>query len=383
MNRAEMNRRLHEELSEVRVSPALRGRVLGALRGKDERIMKRKWTVALAAALVTVLLCAAALAAAGRWGMLDFIGRYQNAYIPQEAGDYVHSDVAAFGQDGLSVNVRELYYDGRTARMTVDVSAEDALLLGEDTQMDSAWSELTGQAGDARTVLDVWHERGETRVLRVGLYTADIEQGAAEASLDWVLGADGVLTYYIEQRYDDDRPTRDVTLKVTATPYADPEAGEESLDWDHRAVPEQTLTLTAAGETDVYESAEPAVYADAGVRVDRVRVEVKPQELVATVEFMVIDEAAFATTDDGLWFEFIDPQSTETVYAAQRLAGGLSGSGSVADLGGGRYVQTQTLAKNALRDTYTLRGYNCWEKNRYETHEFVMLPVQRDAAPLP
>ena len=92
------------------------------------------------------------------------------------------------------------------------------------------------------------------------------------------------------------------------------------------------------------------------------------------MEFTVIDEAAFAATDDGLWFEFIDPQSTETAYASQRLAGGLSGSSSVADLGGGHYVQTETLAKNALRDTYTLRAYNCLEKTRYETHEFVMQP---------
>lgn len=373
MNQDELNRRLHEEMADVRVSPALRGRTLLALRGK-ERIMKRKWTVALAAALLAVLLCAAALAAAGRWGMLDFIGRYQHAYIPQDAGDYVQSDVAAFAQDGLAVNVRELYYDGRTARMTVDVSAEDALLLGEDTQMDDAWGELTGQEDDARTVLDVWHERGEARVLRVGLHTADIEQGAADASLDWVLGEDGVLTWYIEQRYDDDRPAREVTLTVTATPYADPEAGEESLDWDRRAVLEKTLTLTADGDTDIFVSAEPAVYADAGVRVDCVRIEVKPQELVATVEFTVIDEAAFAATDDGLWFEFIDPQSGETEYSAQRLTDGLSGSSSVADLGGGRYVQTQTLAKNELRDIYTLRAYNCWEKNRYETHKFIMQP---------
>lgn len=373
MNQDELNRRLHEEMADVRVSPALRGRTLLALRGK-ERIMKRKWTVALAAALLAVLLCAAALAAAGRWGMLDFIGRYQHTYIPQDAGDYVQSDVAAFAQDGLAVNVRELYYDGRTARMTVDVSAEDALLLGEDTQMDDAWGNLTGQEDDARTVLDVWHARGEARVLRVGLHTADVEQGAADASLDWVLGEDGVLTWYIEQRYDDESPAREVTVKVAATPYADPEAGEESLDWDRRAVLEKTLTLTAESGTDVCESAEPAVYADAGVRVDCVRIEVKPQELVATVEFTVIDEAAFAATDGGLWFEFIDPQSGETEFAAQRLTGGLSGSDSVADLGGGRYVQTQTLAKNELRDTYTLRAYNCWEKNRYETHEFIMQP---------
>lgn len=373
MNQDELNRRLHEEMADVRVSPALRGRTLLALRGK-ERIMKRKWTVALAAALLAVLLCAVALAAVGRWGMLDFIGRYQNTYIPQDAGDYVQSDVAAFAQDGLAVNVRELYYDGRTARMTVDVSAEDALLLGEDTQMDDAWGGLTGQESDTRTVLDVWHERGEARVLRVGLHTADIEQGAADASLDWVLGEDGVLTWYIEQRYDDDRPAREVTLTVTATPYADPEAGEESLDWDRRAVLEKTLTLTADGDTDIFVSAEPAVYADAGVRVDCVRIEVKPQELLATVEFTVIDEAAFSATDGGLWFEFIDPQSGETAYASQRLTGGLSGSSSVADLGGGRYVQTQTLAKNELRDAYKLRAYNCWEKTRYETHEFVMKP---------
>ena len=87
MNRDELNRRLHEEMTDVRVSPALRRRTLHAMQGKERIIMGRKWTVALAAALLAVLLCAVALAAVGRWGMLDFIGRYQNTYIPQDAGD--------------------------------------------------------------------------------------------------------------------------------------------------------------------------------------------------------------------------------------------------------------------------------------------------------
>ena len=87
MNRDELNRRLHEEMTDVRVSPALRGRTLLALRGKERIVVKRKWTVALAAALLAVLLCAVALAAVGRWWMLDYIGRYQKTDIPQDAGD--------------------------------------------------------------------------------------------------------------------------------------------------------------------------------------------------------------------------------------------------------------------------------------------------------
>lgn len=400
MKREEIARRLHEELRDVRVSPALRTRTLNALRGKEHPVMKRKFSVALIAALVAVTLCAAALAAAGRWGMLDFVGRYGDAYIPQDAADYVQSDVATFEEGGVTVNVRELYYDGRTTRMTIDITPKSAktLLCGVDTSMDGAWQELIslgeGDGSDTRAVLDVYHQNGYTRAYNVNIWTTDEETGTiSNGSLDFVLGEDGTLTYYKQEQYDDDRPERQVTLKVGVTPYDDPEAGEQSLNYDKRIIAEQTLTLTSSAASpkpaadgvlaDTYVSEEPMVYADAGVRVDRVLIEVKPQEIYATVDFTVIDEAAFALTDEGLWFEFIDPDKDGAYPVEQRLQGGMTSGGGIEPVTERHFVQKETLGKNELSDTYTLRGFNCWEKNRYETHTFTMRPATAaDVLPL-
>ena len=88
-------------------------------------------------------------------------------------------------------------------------------------------------------------------------------------------------------------------------------------------------------------------------------------------------------------FEFVNPKSTATDYFGQTFESGMAGGGSVACLDvredeqgkdeeeysqpaklGSRYRQTDTLGLNAFSDEYTLRAYNCWEKNRYETVSF-------------
>ncbi|MBQ7824993.1 MAG: hypothetical protein IJ337_01410, partial [Clostridia bacterium] len=61
MKRNEFRTQLRRELDSVHVSPALRQRVMNAAQGKGETIVRRKMTFALAAALMAVLLCAAAL----------------------------------------------------------------------------------------------------------------------------------------------------------------------------------------------------------------------------------------------------------------------------------------------------------------------------------
>lgn len=71
------------------------------------------------------MLTAVALAAANRAGMLDFIGRYPNAELPDNAADYVHPADTAGKTAGLSAHVREEFYDGRTLRLTVDVAMEN------------------------------------------------------------------------------------------------------------------------------------------------------------------------------------------------------------------------------------------------------------------
>lgn len=409
MKKTEITEKLHSEMASVHVSPELRARTLAAMRGKEHRTMKRKWTVALAAALIIVATCAVALAAAGRAGMLDFIGRYSNIYIPEDAASYMQNDVATIEEEGVLINVRESYYDGLTLRLTVDVTPRDSgmLLVGVDSSVVYSWQDLISlnyeemDQSDMRTILDAYSQGGYTSMWNVNVWTADEAMGEiAEGSCDYVLDAqDGTLTYFVQRTYSTDLAERDIELSVTMTPYDDPAEGEETLNRDRRVTSAQTLHVVAAqiaGEeaedgvlADTYVSAEPVEYESIGVRVDRVLIKVKPQEIYYTIEYTVIDRALYQKTDEGLFFEFIDSGSTAEEYWEQRLTEGLSGMGSASpvdsdDLGTAvHYRQDGTLARNELHDVYTLRAYECWEKERFDTHEFVMRPAtEADIKPL-
>ena len=394
MKKDELSQALHRRMAGTAVSPQLRRQVLDAARGKDAPIMKKKLSAALVAALMIMALAAVALAAAGRAGILDFVSRAQGTYIPENAGDYIASDVAALTEDAFTVRVRELYYDGRTARMTVDVTPKDAktLLLGPDCSMQDSWQNLahaldgSRDEADTRTVLDVYRAGGYRAAYRIHVFAEDEAAGIGTGSMDYTLGEDGTLTVYKEEGFDSDLPERELTLVVDATPFTDPAA--DVTDAAARRTVSQSLTLTAAqaaptaqAQAEVYVSAAPVTYESIGVRVDSVRIEVKPLELYATIEYTVIDRALFAKTDGGLWFEFIDPESTAEMPYDQRLTGGLTASGEARPLDGApdtatRFIQRETLGKNELAGSYTLRAFECWNKQRFDTHTIDMLPAR-------
>lgn len=395
MKKETVSRQLREGMRGVRVSPQLRVQVLTAAQGRKPG-MNRTLSAVLATVLLLAALSAVALAA-GRAGMLDFIGRFQDVEIPPDAADYIVSDTASLRVGGATAHVRELYYDGRTVRLTIDVTPDtaDMLLLGPDCRMDDAWSFLTqsGQGGEAeaRTVLDVYHERGYASAWRVNVSTQEEAQGTAGGWLDYALGEDGTLTLYKQQLFEDDRAQREVTLRLSLTPL---EFISGSEDQDPAAFGELTLPLTAAvdpsaapaaegGLEGVHVSEEPVLFSDCGVRVDRLLIEEKPQELYATIEYTVVDPALFASQEGGLWFEFIDPASTAEAPSEQRLTEGMTATGEVMPLDGDagtatRYVQRQTLGKSELRGCYTLRAFNCWSKERFETHELSLRPATRE-----
>lgn len=357
--------------------------------------MKRKVSAALVFALVAVMMGAVALAAASRAGILDFAGRYGNTYIPEDAQSYIQSDVATLEEEGVVVNIRELYYDGRTMRMTVDLTprSDKVLLLGTDIGMTDNWQNLWRNMNDSwddadeRTIYDLYVEKGYTSAYNANVWTVDEENGAAGGAMDYTLGEDGTLTIFKEETYGDDLPEREVTLKVSLTPYADPATNK--WDDEKRVIAEQKLTLTtsaAASAADeagvvqgVYVNKEPVTYASIGVRVDRVMIEEKPQELYTTIDYTVVDPELYRKTDDGLWFRFIDPSKTGQIWE-QELASGITSGGESGPVDGdlqtaARYRQTGTLGKNELHETYTLGSYECWNKTRFEDMTVAMRPA--------
>ncbi|MGN0991042.1 MAG: hypothetical protein ACI4O4_06255 [Candidatus Ventricola sp.] len=405
MTRKELAERLRTETDGVHAAPVLVQRTLRAAYGKEEKpVMKKKIAWAAAIALLAVMLCAAAIAAANRWGMLDFIDRYAvDHYIPEDAQTYVQTDVAQLENEWVTVSIRELYYDGRTSRMTVDVTpnAEHVLLVGEDICLSDPFINLTHEyvmdgENDMRTVYQVIGEEGYEAVYAATSCTFDAEHGITGGSMDYILGEDGTLTIFQQEEYAENRPQREVTFQAILMPYDAPLDPEGYANYAARKTLEATIKMTASvtstdalvveGEIpNVYVSREPAEYPSVGVRVDRVMIEVKPQDIYAIIEYTVTDMEAYVKTEHGLWFEFIDPDreidpGQEGDYVRQRLTSGLSGGGMVSPIDDDRdeptmYRQTETLGRNELHETYTLRAFNCWEKDRYETHTFEMRPA--------
>lgn len=405
MTRKELAERLRSETDGVHAAPVLVQRTLRAAYGKEEKpVMKKKiaWTAAIA--LLAVMLCAAAIAAANRWGMLDFIDRYAvDHYIPEDAQDYVDTDVAMLENERVAVSIRELYYDGRTSRMTVDIAPknEHILLLGEDMCLSDPFINLTHEyvmdgENDMRTVYQVTQEEGYEAIYAANFCTIDSDHGIAGGSMDYILSEDGTLTIFQQEEYAEDRPQREVTLQAMIIPYDTPLTPESCSNYDRRETLETTLTLTASvsptdtpvldGEIpNVFVNREPVEYPGVGVRVDRLTIEVKPQDIYAMIDYTVTDMDAYAKTDHGLWFEFIDPDmeidpGQEGAYVRQRLTSGLSGGGMVMPLDDEKeqptmYRQTETLGRNELHETYTLRAFDCWEKERFETHTLEMRPA--------
>ena len=379
MTRETFSSQLCEGMTAVELSPQLRRRLLDAVQRKEERIMKKKVCAVFVFILVAVAICAAAIAAAHRAGILDFAGRYSGSYVPQDAQQYVQTDVLHAENEIVSVRISELYYDARISRMTVDVTPKDpkTLLLGVSTLPSDPWQSILRfghewDETDTRTICDAYREQGYQAAYSVeaSLWPANAQSNGA--SSDFHMNEDGSLTLYCQVEYADAPSVCESVFRLHLTPLQTPLTPESDLVVDQMTVLEHPITLSEVPCEGVYASAEPVDFPSVGVRVDSLRIEVKPQDIHAIIEYTVTNRETYSRTNDGLWFEFIDPESTAEQPYAQRLLSGMTGVGSVEPLDGTpetatRFRQTESLGRNELHETYTLRAYECWEKQRFET----------------
>ena len=369
---------LHDAMNGVRLSPELRAKTLYAMRGSEERRpkMKRKFSAALVFALAAVLAVAVALAVANRKGVLDFLS-YSEATLPENAGDYVQTDIASDERDGLHAAVREVVYDGHRLWATVDINmdGEKPLLTGLDYGLDDeekwAWLRHDESETDDRTILDVYKAENYTDAYYIVASVYD-ENDDQNTSCEAHLQDDGTLTFYESIVFEQEKAEREITVSVRAFKY---EEKDGRMNVNQKPMAELKFHFTAktsAVEEETSVSVEPVEYESIGVRVDRVTVTTKPLEMDYAIEYTVVDAEKFAQTDDGLWFEFIDPNSTETEPYAQRLKDGFSRRGETTPVDDTHYRQTGTLSLDEKADVYTLRAYECWEKQRFDTHEIRM-----------
>ena len=372
---------LHDAMNDVRLSPELRAKTLYAMRGSGERSpkMKRKFSAALVFALVAVLAVAVALAVANRAELLDYMNASSNAQIPYDAASYIKQGTESGEGNTFSLNVREKFYDGRTLRLTVDVTAKapKTLLYGLDFFPEDSWQDLITltydgvDPSDERSILDVYHENGYEQMMRIRLNVlSQVEDDFANTTQEVVLNEDGTLTFFYVKEFETDEPTREIELSASAKEMTEKDGKTESGDEETVEAAFTVEKENSDEETAV--SAEPVEYESIGVRVDKVTMTTGPLEINYTIEYTVVDAEKFKKTDDGLWFEFIDPNSMETEPYAQRLKDGFSRTGEVAPVDDTHYRQTGMLSLDEKADTYTLRAYECWEKQRFDTHEIRM-----------
>ena len=378
MKESQISDALRESMNAVRLSPALRAKALCAMRGSEERRpkMKRKFSAALAFALVGVLVVAVALAVANRKGVLDFLS-YSEATLPENAGDYVQTDIASDERDGLHAAVREVVYDGHRLWATVDINmdGEKPLLTGLDYGLDDeekwAWMRHDESGTDDRTILDVYKAENYTDAYYIVASVYD-ENDDQNTSCEAHLQDDGTLTFYESIVFEQEKAEREITVSVRAFKY---EEKDGSMNLNQNPMAELKLRFTAkasAVDEETTVSVEPVEYESIGVRVDRVTVTTKPLEMDYAIEYAVVDAEKFAQMDDGLWFEFIDPDSREEQPYDQRLKEGFSSMRSVEPVDDTHFRQIGTLSLSEKADRYTLRAYECWEKRRFDTHEIRM-----------
>ena len=382
MKEKEISDALRGSMNAVRLSPALRAKTLYAMRGSEERSpkMKRKFSVALVFALAAVLAVAVALAVANRKGVLDFLS-YSEATLPENAGDYVQTDIASDERDGLHAVVREVVYDGHRLWATVDINmdGEKPLLTGLDYGLDDeekwAWLRHDESETDDRTILDVYKAENYTDAYYIVASVYD-ESDDQNTSCEAHLQDDGTLTFYESISFEQAKAEREITVSVRAFKY---EEKDGRMNLNQKPMAELKLRFTAkasAVDEETIVSVEPVEYESIGVRVDRVTVTTKPLEMDYAIEYTVVDAEKFAQTDDGLWFEFIDPNSREEQPYDQRLKAGFSGVGSVEPVDDTHFRQIGTLSLSEKADRYTLRAYECWEKRRFDTHEIRMIKAE-------
>ena len=359
---------------------------------EEERPMKRKLSLSAAIAVAACLIVAtAALAAASHWGLFDFLNQGAGSGTLPEAAEIVATDPPQEGGAGklASFRLREAVYDGEYVYMVVDATPADGiLLLGPGLLPPDAMRDLTKEDSDAMTIGEYAGEN-DLQMAIVGISTAAAAEGAEDAitSFDWRLEADGTLVFMLSGEAPQGAGDAfETTLLCSVTPLVPAakgegitmqyfeEDGEEpvskyigyAVDEAHIQRSELAFALSAAGPAEAQAYDLDAAYPGCGVRVERVTFEPSPMALYYEIRFTITDEAAYAATEDGVQFEFLDANG-------ERLPDGATMSGQTAAQADGSLVQSGSLsAQSDPSQIAALRAFNCWTKERYESREVTL-----------
>lgn len=327
-------------------------------------------SMALAVAMAVLLLGSVALAAASHLGALDFLARTLGGQDldPEKVSEMIVTDPAQVTTETsqAAFHVREAIFDGNHLYMVVEAKPvkPDVLLLGAMVELGDGMEYMGPDFAGMKETVGEWAEGlGRTHVINTSVFYAQQEEEQAEElfsnwGIDMFFEADGTQLYMVYAGLSQMQQTLDFELSCQTMDYEDPDNRE-------RVTLPLHFESSDAGFAAV--STPDALFEDCGVRVDSVRLRATPMATCTRVEYTVVDEQAYALTNDGLWFEFLDE-------SGQSMDGGAAGAGTTGELEAVDarrrfYQETGISVMTSMPESLTLRGFNCWEKNRYAAHE--------------
>ena len=362
---------------------------------EEKKTVKRKMRVSAAIAVAACLIIStAAFAAANHWGLFDFLNQGQSDSAPlPEAIEILATEPPQEGGTGelADFQLREAVYDGEYAYLVVDVTPrQELLLIGPSYGLEDPMRLMTGDSANSLTIGE-YAEQNNLQMAYVTISSAlDALGEEFIRSIDCHWEEDGTLVLMLTCTVSEQEGSAFAsTLQCSVTPLI-PAASEEDAilydyyeenadeptyastgyvtDEENQQETELAFTLDDANRHNTLASSQSAEYPSCGVRVDSVRLTASPMALYYEIHFTVTDEAAYAATEDGVWFEFLDANGNA-------LPNGATRGGEVHLQADGSLVQSGSLAaREELPETVTLRAYNCWTQERYENHELTLEP---------
>ena len=377
-NRAEFAASLDRRLSGLQGDPWLAQRIIEHEEGEKPVMKKISASMVLAIVLIFLLATGALAAALDSWGIIDFLDRH-SGYIPENADGTISKEEIRAEAEHFVCTIQESYYDGCILRLTAKIEPKTPVLLLAEQELPpdpmEENEEITIGAYAAR------HFNGRMAELSLYLATRNDESHALKRN------EDGTASIYLEAYYPDESAERDIVAIVSFLPLGDvADKSIEELDSGEMAIYdfaaqeriEIPLHLQSV-ETRRYECHEPMDFPSVGVQVTDVVMTATPLEIRYTLDYAITDLEKYSALEDGLWFEFIDPESKETAYYAQRVSDGLTFTEGAGRLDGcfdepdeiGTVIrQHGTIGLDSLSGEYTVRAFSAWEKTRYETAAF-------------
>ena len=327
----------------------------------QHRIIKRSKLRAVLVATLLLLLGTTAYAAALHFGVISFFDR-RGKQLPENAQCIIQTAVPQETPNAALVafSVREAVYDAEQFYVVVEarpVDADKYLLLCMDAMPDDPAGNMGIEDTDD-TLKELAAQQGKA-LLQVGAGIFIGDQYVMDTA-DYVTEADGTVVMMLSGKGTGSVGEQQFTCKTTVTRYD--EKGSILMDSVEHASFPFTLKAASAGDMTVYKQQQPSIVEGTGVKVERVEFKRTALDIYAEL-YYTIDTSATkeekALVADGLWFEYLDENGN-------RLADGLTGTGSIEATGNGSFVQKTSLASvETLPSSIVIRAYDCWEKTRY------------------